>query len=236
MSMTGDVRGGRSDIQVGPESVLGNERLAPCGRDGDAGSVGSVSAASSGDTEVGRALGSVGFEPAGYVGGKVGNDRPVAASDGADEAEAAELVDGVGDESPERPRRGDMELMEGHARTRPWKRLSTSCGRNRFSSGRSVLKLQSMPSSDSYVNSTWGVLIRRAISTPKSDKAVVRVCIFLMIPWLRSLKLRAGSAGRGGWARVLCELWLTMVAAGVRETKVSRLELAQSGRCETGSC
>jgi hypothetical protein len=90
-----------------------------------------------------------------------------------------------------------------------------------------------MPSSDSYVNSTSGVLIRRAISTPKSDKAIVRVCIFLMIPWLRSLKLRAGSAGRGGWARVLCELWLTMVkAAGVRETKdkeaeiASRLELA----------
>jgi hypothetical protein len=104
---------------VGPESVPGNERLALCGGDGDAGSVGSVSAASSGDIEVGRALGSVGFGPAGCVGGKVGNDRPVAASDGADEVEAAELVDGVGDEHPERPRRGDMEFMEGQARTRP---------------------------------------------------------------------------------------------------------------------
>jgi hypothetical protein len=40
--------------------------------------------------------------------------------------------------------------------------------------------------------------MRRATSTPKSDKAVVRVCIFLMIPWLRSLKVRAGSLGRGG--------------------------------------
>jgi hypothetical protein len=62
--------------------------------------------------------------------------------------------------------------------------------------------------------------MRRATSTPKSDKAVVRVCIFLMIPWLRSLKLRAGSAGRVDWARVLTELWLTMVkVAGMKETK-----------------
>jgi hypothetical protein len=68
-------------------------------------------------------------------------------------------------------------------------------------------------------------LIRRPILTPnpRSDKVPVRVCIFLMIPWLRSLKLRAGLQGRRGWARVLCELRLTMVkAVGVRETKAKR--------------
>lgn len=161
MSMTGDVIG---SVQVRSESVLGNERLALCGGDGDVGSLRFVSAAGSGDAEGGRALGSWGSGLAGCVGGKVGNDRPVAASDGADEVdEVEELVDGVGDECPERPRRGDMELMEGHARTRPWKRPSTSRGRNRFSSGRSVLKPRSIPSSDSYVKSASGVLIRRAV-------------------------------------------------------------------------
>jgi hypothetical protein len=63
MSITGDVIG--SDIQVGSESVLGNERLASGGGDGDAGSVGTVSAAGSGDAEGGRALGSVGSGLAG---------------------------------------------------------------------------------------------------------------------------------------------------------------------------
>jgi hypothetical protein len=154
MSMAGDVGGGKSDIKVGLEPVIGNERLTPCGGDGDTGSVTSISAAGSGDTEMELVLGSVVPEPAGCVGGKVGNDSPVAAGNEADEAEAAELVDGVGDERPERPRRGDMELIEGHARTRPRNRLSTSYGRNRFSSGRLVLKLRSMSSSDSYVNST----------------------------------------------------------------------------------
>jgi hypothetical protein len=62
--------------------------------------------------------------------------------------------------------------------------------------------------------------MRRPTSTPKSDKAVVRVCIFLIIPWLRSLKLRGGSAGRVGWARVLWKLWLTIVReAAVRRDK-----------------
>lgn len=55
----------------------------------------------------------------------------------------------------------------------------------------------------------------------------MRVCIFLMIPWLRSLKLRAGSAGWRGWARVLCELWLTMAKAVVRETKGKEAEIAR---------
>ncbi len=48
---------------------------------------------------------------------------------------------------------------------------------------------------------------------------------FLMIPRLRSLKLRAGSAGLVRWARPLWELWLTIVkAAGVRKTKSGEAE------------
>jgi hypothetical protein len=139
---------------VGLRPVLGKERLSPSGGDGDAGSVTPVSAAGSGDTEIELMLGSVVPEPAGCIDGEVGNDSPIAAGNGADEVEAAELVDGVGDECPERARQGDIELMEGHARTRPRKSLSTSRGLNRFSSSRSVLKLRSMSSSDSYVNST----------------------------------------------------------------------------------
>ena len=154
MSMTGDEGRQKSDIKVGLGPALGNKRLSPCGGDGDAGSVISVSAVGSGNTEIGLVLGSVVPGPAGCVGGKVGNDSPIAADTGADEAEAAELVDGVGDEYPERPRRGDMELMEGHMRMRPRKRLSTSCGRNRFSFGSSLLKSRSMSSLDSYVNWT----------------------------------------------------------------------------------
>lgn len=93
----------RSGIKVGLEPVFGNERLTLCEGDGDAASVGSVSAVGSGDTEMGLVPG-----PGGCVGGKVGNDSPVAAGNGTDEAEAAELVDGVGDERPESSRRGGM--------------------------------------------------------------------------------------------------------------------------------
>jgi hypothetical protein len=153
MSMAGDV-GRKSDIKVGLRPVLGKERLSPCDGDGDAGSITPVSSAGSGDTEIELVLGSVVPGPAGCLDGEVGNDSPIAAGNGADEAEAAELVDGVGEECPERPRRGDMELIEGHARTRPRKRLSTSRGLNRFSSSRLVLNLRSMLSSDSYVKST----------------------------------------------------------------------------------
>lgn len=110
MSTTGGVGRGKS-IQAESESVLGNKRLAPCRGHGDSGSVGSVSSASAGDTEVGRALGSVRLGLAGCVGGNVGNGRLIAASDGADEVDAAELVEGVGDERRDRPRQGDMELI-----------------------------------------------------------------------------------------------------------------------------
>jgi len=154
MSMGGDVGAGKSDIKVELNPVFGNEKLSACGGEGDAGRVTSVSAVGSGDTVIELVLASVVPWPAGCVGGEVGNDSPIAAGNVTDETESVDVMDGVGDECPERPRRGDRELMEGHARTRPRNRLSTSCGRNLFSSGRLVLKLRSMCSSDSYVNST----------------------------------------------------------------------------------
>ncbi len=148
MSIAGDLGGGKSDIKMELELVLGNERTSPCGDSADGRSVSSVSTAGNGDIEMGSVKSGLRCG-----GGETGCHSSVA--DGTDDAETAELVDGVGDECPERPGIGDMELIEGHPRVlQSRNRVSTSCGRNRWLSGRLVLKLRSMLSSDSYVNST----------------------------------------------------------------------------------
>ena len=90
-----------------------------CGGDGEVGSVTPDSAAGGRDTETELVLGSLVSGPAGCVGGEVGNHSPLAVGSGTDEMEAVELVDGVGDDCPERFRKGDMGWIEGHARTRP---------------------------------------------------------------------------------------------------------------------
>ena len=107
--------------------------------------------------------------------------------------EVDEVELGVGDQLPEEDCTGDMEIIDGHLRARPLNKFSTSRGRYRFSSGRSVMNLRIMSSSDSKVKVTCGVLMSRPASTPYGDKLSLNVSNFLMIPWLRSLKQRAGS-------------------------------------------
>ena len=79
-----------------------------CGGDGEVGSVTPDSAAGGRDTETELVLGSLVSGPAGYVGGEVGNHSPLAVGSRTDEIEAVELVDRVGDDCPERHRKGDI--------------------------------------------------------------------------------------------------------------------------------